>query len=302
LHPIARRRAHPSLSPLLVAALVSLASPAVAMAQVDQLARAPSRFAMFEGNRVHFKSLGTGRTAVVFVHCWACDLTVWRHQVDAVAGRTRVVLLDLPGHGRSAKPEVEYSMAYFARALDAVLEAAEVSRAVLVGHSMGTPVIREYYRTYPAKVLGLVVVDGSLRRPPGDSAAHAAMIARFDGPGYRAALEASIEGMYPDPSQKGVRDAVLAMARGTPQHVVAGAMRGMLDPRIWRDDPIRVRTLVVVAKGPNWPPDYRAYVERLAPGVVYDEMEGVSHFLMLEQPDEFNARLIRFLAELGVLR
>jgi len=298
----ARRRSNPSLSALLFAALASLALPHGADAQVDQLARTPSRFATFEGHRVHFKSLGTGRTAVVFVHCWACDLTVWRHQIEAVAGRARVVVLDLPGHGRSAKPDVEYSMAYFARAVDAVLEAAEVSRAVLVGHSMGVPVVREYYRMYPAKVLGLVVVDGALRRPPGDSAAYAAMIARFEGPEYRAALEASIKGMYPDDSHKAVRDAVLAMARGTPQHVVVGAMRGMLDPRIWRDDPIRVRTLVVVAKGPNWPPDYRAYVERLVPEVEYEEMEGVSHFLMLEQPDEFNARLIRFLSELGVLR
>jgi sigma-B regulation protein RsbQ len=283
---------------LLLAA--GLAGAAPAAAQADALDRAPSRFAMFEGARVHFKSLGTGRTAVVLVHCWACDLTVWRHQVDVLAGRTRVVLVDLPGHGRSGRPETAYSMDHLARAVDTVLGIAGVDRAVLVGHSMGVPVIRELYRRNPGRVIGLVAVDGALRGP--DTAAARQMIARFEGPGYREALERMVTGMYGEPGQAALRQTILAMALATPQHVLAGAMRGMVDPAIWRDDPIAVPLLVVVARGPNWPPAYRAYVQRLAPGVRYEELDGVGHFLMLERPEVFNPILVRFLASLQVMR
>ena len=54
-------------------------------------------------------------------------------------------------------------MDLFARAVEAVRAAAGVDRVVLVGHSMGTPVVRQFYRLFPKKTLGLVAVDGSLR-------------------------------------------------------------------------------------------------------------------------------------------
>jgi pimeloyl-ACP methyl ester carboxylesterase len=276
--------------------------PAPAAAQATTLDRTPSRFATFEGMRIHFKSVGTGRTAVVFVHCWACDLTVWRHQVDVVAGRSRVILLDLPGHGRTAKPEIRYTMGLFARAVNAVLETAGVDQAVLVGHSMGTPVIREFYRLYPKKTLGLVVVDGSLRRPELDSAGTQQLVRRLDGPGYRQALEEMVTSMYPAETQAPLRRAILQIAVATPQHVVAGSMQAMVDPSIWTADPIAVPVLVVVAKGPNWPPSYRTFVERLAPSLQYEEMEGVAHFLMMERPDAFNSILARFLSSVEGLR
>ncbi len=60
-------------------------------------------------------------------------------------------------------------MDLFAAAIDAVMKDAKVERAVLVGHSMGTPVVRQFYRKYPKKTLAIVIVDGGLR-PFGDKA------------------------------------------------------------------------------------------------------------------------------------
>jgi pimeloyl-ACP methyl ester carboxylesterase len=74
-----------------------------------------------------------------------------------------VIALDLPGHGQSDKPQIAYTMDLFANAIDAVMRDAKVERAVLVGHSMGTPVARQFYRKYPQKTLAIVIVDGGLR-------------------------------------------------------------------------------------------------------------------------------------------
>ena len=49
----------------------------------------------------------------------------------------------------------------FARAVDAVLQTAKVEHAVLVGHSMGAPVLRQFYRKFPAKVRALVQDDAA---------------------------------------------------------------------------------------------------------------------------------------------
>ena len=55
----------------------------------DSLGAAPSRFATFDGAKVHYKSLGdpTAKTAVIFIHGWSCDMTTWPAQVPAFAGK-----------------------------------------------------------------------------------------------------------------------------------------------------------------------------------------------------------------------
>jgi len=53
-------------------------------------------------------------------------------------------------------------MDYFASALETVLRDADIEEAVLVGHSMGTQVARQFYRRYPEQTRAIVVVDGTL--------------------------------------------------------------------------------------------------------------------------------------------
>src|ERR1039457_6577734 len=81
-----------------------------------------------DGSRVHYESYGKGQEAVVFIHGWTCDLTFWRGQAP-VYEKHRALLVDLPGHGQSEKPEVAYTEERFARAIDAVMRDAGVTRA-----------------------------------------------------------------------------------------------------------------------------------------------------------------------------
>jgi pimeloyl-ACP methyl ester carboxylesterase len=280
--------------------LAALTAPA--MAQPDPLARAPARFAVFEGVRLHYKSFGVGRTAVVLIHGWASDQSVWKAQVAALDGRVRLVAIDLPGHGRSDKPVRPYSMDFFARSVNAVLDAAGVDHAVLVGHSMGTPVARQVYRLFPAHTKALVAVDGSLKPPGLDSAAIEKQVAQFSGPGLREIWPRMIDPMLPGAELDAARRQVVAVAQATPAHVVTGSIRGMLDPSVWGNDPIGVPVLAVMAKGPTSSPAYRQYLATLAPDLRYEELDQVHHFLMLERPDLFNPILVEFLRALGVLK
>ena len=72
-------------------------------------------------------------------------------------------------------------MDLFANAIDAVMRDAKVERAVVVGHSMGTPVARQFYRKYPQKTLGIVIVDGGLR-PFGTKEMREQFMAMFRAP------------------------------------------------------------------------------------------------------------------------
>jgi pimeloyl-ACP methyl ester carboxylesterase len=277
----------------IVLALV-LARPGGALAQ-STLDTAPSRFAAVDGIRVHYKSIGRGDSALVFVHGWTCDMTFWRDQVEAFAGKTRVVLVDLPGHGQSDKPMVDYTQDLFARGVHAALADAGVKRATLVGHSMGTPVIRQFYRLYPGETAGLVVVDGGLRDPLPDPAAQKARIDLLSGPAFQGEIDKSIEGMFVPSTSPEIRSFVKSRMTKAPKHVSVGAIKGLFTPGLWKEDPIAVPMLAIMAKGRNETPERESQFRRLSPKVEYHAMEGVGHFLMMEKPAAFNELVTRFL-------
>lgn len=261
------------------------------------IADAPSRYAKLDGARVHYKSFGKGSSAIVFIHGWTCNLNFWRLQVPDFASSARVIAIDLPGHGQSDKPQVTYSMDLFARAIDAVLQDAKVDKAVLVGHSMGTPVIRQFYRKYPQKTLAMVVVDGPLRAF-GKKEDSERFIAPLRGPGYKELENTMIDGMFGPSASKELRDEIKTPMLSTPQHVAVGAMEGLIDPAIWGEDKINVPTLAVMTK--NWPRDTEQFYRNLAPKLEYHTMDGAGHFLMMEKPREFNEMLAAFLMKNGL--
>jgi pimeloyl-ACP methyl ester carboxylesterase len=227
-------------------------------------------------------------------------MTFWRDQQPAFDKKSRVILIDLPGHGKSDKPQVAYTQDLFARAVAAVLKDAGVQRAVLVGHSMGTPVIREFYRKHPEKTAALVIVDGALR-PFGDAKAMEPFIAPLRGPNYRQAASEFVDQMMSTVSPE-LKAQIKGTMLSTPQHVAVSAMEGMIDPAIWKDDKITVPVLAVLAKSPFWPPDNEKFFRSVVPDLEYHMWEGVSHFLMNEKPDEFNKTLMAFLQKKGFLK
>src|SRR6185436_4431642 len=159
-------------------------SASAAPAGTENIPKAESKFATLDGARVHYVNYGRGKDALVLIHGWTMNVDNWRDNIADLSKRNRVIAIDLPGHGQSDKPPVTYSMEFFARAIEAVMRDAKVQRAVLVGHSMGTPVARQFYRKYPQKTLGIVIADGSLR-PFGNKAMLDQLIAGFRGPNYR---------------------------------------------------------------------------------------------------------------------
>jgi pimeloyl-ACP methyl ester carboxylesterase len=266
----------------------------------DPLKEAPSRFAKLDKLRVHYKSLGTGKTALVLVHGWCGDVSFWSEQVPALAGKMRVVLIDLPGHGKSDRPKIDYTMDLFARAVDAVLQDAGVEEAVLAGHSMGTPVVRQFYRLFPKKTRALVAVDGSFRRLMIDQAMLDKIIEQFSGPDFKEKAGKFVETMLGPKTPAQVRERVKTAISNADQHVALSAMKAMLSPAIWKEDRIEVPVLAIMAKSPFWGDEYKAAVRKLIPKLEYRELDGVGHFLMLERPAEVNGILIGFLKKQGL--
>jgi pimeloyl-ACP methyl ester carboxylesterase len=271
-------------------------------APADVLDKAPSRFARSGDQKVHYKSLGEGDTAVVFVHGWCCDHSVWHEQAAGLNGKVRMLFIDLLGYGKSDKPKTDYTMSLFAKGIDAVLRDAGVAHAVLVGHSMGTPVVRQFYRLFPDKTKALVFVDGRLRPFTKDPAEAEKFMAAFKEETFKETAPRFLAGMLRPSTPKAARARIERIVMGTDPRVAISSMRGMLDPKLWKDDPVRVPALALMAKSPLWTDDYKAFAKKLVPGLDYRELDGVGHFLFMEKPKEVNAALAEFLKKQGVTK
>jgi pimeloyl-ACP methyl ester carboxylesterase len=254
-----------------------------------------SSYAKLDDARIHYKSYGNGDEAIVLIHGWGGNLDLWSEHIAPLRKTgNRVLAISLPGHGQSDKPPTVYSMDYYARAVEAVMRNAKVKRAVLVGHSMGTPIARQFYRKYPEKTVGIVIVDGSLRAYP-DKKLMATAIAGFRGPNYREVGKQMFAGMSGPNLSPEIRERVQASFLNTPQHVLVSAMEGMADDSIWGEDKINVPVLAVMAKSPFWPADTEQFYRSIAPTLDFQMWEGVGHFLQMEKPAQFDDAVIAFL-------
>jgi pimeloyl-ACP methyl ester carboxylesterase len=255
-----------------------------------------SRSVTLDGAKIHYTDYGAGENALLFVHGWACDETFWSGQAPALGAKFHVITIDLPGHGQSDKPQIAYTMDLYVRAIDAVLRDAKVKAATLIGHSNGTPVIRQFYRKFPEKTRGLVIVDGALR-PFGDKAMMEKFVARLKAPNYEETAGKFVDNITSPIQDAALREKIKAAMLRTPQSVAVSEMEATLDAELWKPDKVNVPVLMILAKQPAWSAEYEQFVRSIVPELDYQVWENVSHFLMMEQPEKFNRAVETFVEQ-----
>ena len=251
-----------------------------------------------DGARVVYDVRGTGDTAVVLVHCWACNRLFWREQTDVFASRFRVVTLDLEGHGDSGKSQGRLSILGLAQDVVAVADDLHLRRMVLVGHSMGGWVSLEAARLLRGRVTGVVLVDimhdVTERRTVAEAEADADRL-RTNFKGYFSDLSA----IFAKGSDESTRHWVEHQAMGA-DPTVAIALK--LDtPDIDARQLFQRAGVPIRAINAEPPLSPRTNVEANRRYADYDVLfvSDAGHFMQLERPTEFNRDLEKWLENLA---
>lgn len=115
--------------------------------------------------RIHTKEQGNGELPIVFLHYWGGSLRTWDHVVDALSPSHRTIAMDHRGWGHSDAPPSGYGLADLAADAAGVIEALNLQRYILVGHSMGGKVAQLLASRRPDGLAGLVLVAPSPPSP-----------------------------------------------------------------------------------------------------------------------------------------
>ncbi|MGA1976246.1 MAG: alpha/beta hydrolase [Bacteroidales bacterium] len=112
-----------------------------------------------DGVRISFSVNGKGNPPLVFVHGFMCSECIWRDQVSYFSQKYEVVTIDLAGFGASGNNREKWGMVAFGKDVAAVVNKLHLRNVILIGHSMGAPVIIEAAKIIPDRISGLVIVD-----------------------------------------------------------------------------------------------------------------------------------------------
>jgi pimeloyl-ACP methyl ester carboxylesterase len=112
-----------------------------------------------DGVEIHFSNQGDGEPAIVLVHGWTNNNTIWESTIPALSEKYKVLGVDLAGHGQSGNNRETWTMEAFGKDIAAVVEASKVKKVVLVGFSMGGSAILEAVKLMPDKVEGLILAE-----------------------------------------------------------------------------------------------------------------------------------------------
>jgi 3-oxoadipate enol-lactonase len=118
------------------------------------------RIPVSDGLELHVLEWSTEGVPLVLLHGGGNEAHLWDDFVPCVAPHYRVLAVDQRGHGDSDwDPEGRYDTEYMIRDLEALTEALEIDRFVLVGFSMGGRVSMGFAGRHPERIAGLVLVD-----------------------------------------------------------------------------------------------------------------------------------------------
>lgn len=236
---------------------------------------------------------GSGEPAVVFLHSLGGRPAQWSAQLDHLRPGRRAIALTLRGHS-GGPAAMSFSIPELAADVGRTADALGLHPYVLVGHSLGAFVAAACAAAAPERVAGLLLVDpgSDPRRFPAEQAE--ALRRGLTSDKYTETIEGlwsmELAGARPE-----VQKAVMADLRSTPRKTMIGGLSALGDfdvvtPLAAYPGPVLAVT-THLSEGPFALPT-------LVPKISATRLEGASHWLQMDRPDEFNRIMDRFIARI----
>ena len=245
-----------------------------------------------DGAELAFAENGLGEPAVVFVHGWQADHTVWAGVIDALGPQMRTIAADLRGNGESRRASGPYCLERFARDLHELIGARGAGPTVVVGHSMGGTVALRFAVDYPHATRGLVLVapvpasgggysqkgEAYLRATAGDPAAVRNWLART----------------LANPSQTATLDRLCAIAAKADRDVTLECFESWAHADFAAQTQRIEAPALVIAPENDAPEVTEQRVAALLPHARLVMLKRAAHYAILEQPKEIAALISAF--------
>lgn len=248
-----------------------------------------------DGIEICYDVAGEGGPVLVFVHGWSCDKSYWKYQMAEFSQRHRVVAIDLGGHGESGVERENWTIESFGKDVAAVIDKLKLEDVILIGHSMGGPVVVEAALQEKEKVIAIVGADTFHDIEAGYEQEGVNEILTGLEADFTSGVDAFVRQMFPADADANLVDWVAADMSSANPAIALNAMRnlGRHDLKAAAE---KTSVPFYSISADLWPTNFennKQFVESFEVKM----MEGVGHFVMLEDGEKFNQLLSEIIDE-----
>lgn len=260
---------------------------------------------------------GTGKINLLFVHGLSSNSDAWSKNIETLKKDYTCIAIDLPGYGKSSKPDVVYTPSYFSEVIHQFIENLELNNVVLIGHSMGGQASVKFASTYPDALEKLILIaPAGLEQFTETSAS--IMKSFFTPELVKMTSDAQIEKNYalnfheqPVEVSKMINDRKrIKEASDFDAHcnAIVSSVYGMLDDTVYADlEAITIKTLVIFGDKDLLIPnryfnptltieDIGEVASEKIKNVKLKFIKDAGHFVQFEKSKETNALIKQFVA------
>jgi len=234
---------------------------------------------------LHVQQQGAGAPALVFLHYWGGTHRTWNKVAVELQSGYRIVTYDMRGWGESGAAENGYSIAALADEAAALIQHLELSKYVLIGHSMGGKVAQLVASRNPRGLIGLVLVAPATPTPSHlPEEAKQQQIHAYDNRESVLQTIAFLTDRTPDPET--VEQIVQDSLSGTQEAKLAWPTSAILEDISSEVSKITVPTLVLAGERDRLDSveQHRREVVARIPGATLEIIPNSGHLLPIDEP------------------
>jgi len=178
---------------------------------------------------IDYTATGKG-TAVVLLHGFLENQTMWQYLAPVLATKYRVITIDLLGHGKTDCLGYVHTMEDQADMVHHVLHELKIRKSVLIGHSMGGYVALAFAELYPDNVKGLVLLNSTSRADSDERKLNRDRAIAAVKQNYTAFVRMSIANLFSEDNREKLAETIENVkleALKTPLQGIVAALEGM---------------------------------------------------------------------------
>jgi pimeloyl-ACP methyl ester carboxylesterase len=275
---------------------------------------APRQTIEIHGQPVTFHMMGEG-PPILLIHGITSSSRTWKRVMPRLAESHTVIAPDLLGHGRSAKPQGDYSLGAYASGIRDLLVALEVPNATVVGHSLGGGIALQFAYQFPERVGRIVLVDSGgighevnpLLRAAALPGAEFVLPLMFSPTLRDGALKVrgllSRIGLQPNADIEGVSEGFASLTQADARRAFLNTVRSVIDTkgqRVSAEDRLYlagdIPTLIVWGENDRIIPlDHAHRAKGMLRGSRLEVFPGAGHFPFNDDPDRFVSVMREFI-------
>lgn len=257
---------------------------------------------------VNYNDLGEGRLPIIFIHGFPFDKSSWQFQMDHLSHYDRVITYDIRGFGKSTIGKEKMSVQLLADDLIGLMDALQLSKAIVCGLSMGGYILLNALNRYPERFAAIILSDTQCIADTHEAREKRLKnIELIESGGINQYVENMVNNLFYTESfisKKVEIEAIRKVMLSTPAQVMTATLHALANREelCYTLENIIIPTLIISGKeDKSVSPQQSTFMHQQIPRSILHFIDKAGHLPSIEKPEEFNRLVKDFTMSMNIM-